>query len=54
MCTLHLIKPAIDVNSVGSPDVNMVKLTSVWYSKMYTTATDVLFCLLEFNVSLSQ
>ena len=41
MCTLHLIKPAIDVNSAGSLNVNMVKLTSGWYYKMYNIATNV-------------
>ena len=41
MCTLHLIKPAMDVNSAGSLNVNMVKLTSGWYYKMYNIATNV-------------
>ena len=41
MCTLHLINPAIDVNSTGSLNVNMVKLTSGWYYKMYNIATNV-------------
>ena len=41
MCTLNLIKPAIDVNSAGSLNVNMVKITSGWYYKMYNIATNV-------------
>ena len=41
MCTLHLINPAIDVNSAGSLNVNMVKLTSGCYYKMCNIATIV-------------
>ena len=41
MCTIHLIKSAIDVNSAGSLNVNMVKLTSGWYYKIYNITTNV-------------
>ena len=41
MCTIHLIKPAIYVNAAGRLNVNMVKLTSGWYYKMYNIATNV-------------
>ena len=41
MCTLHLIKPAIDFNPAGSLNINMVMLTSGWYYKMYNIATNV-------------
>ena len=39
--TLFLIKPAVDVNSAGSLNVNMIKLTSEWHYKMYNIATNI-------------